>query len=99
MRESYPSRLTRWALRSPHQEHALLPPVDHVCELPSIGAGLLEELDQRDAVNELGHGQNLSRELPLAQGQPDRRHDAHGGSPVAWVVRLAGFVRIVVGIV
>ena len=91
--------LSSRALRAAHQEHALIPPVDHVGELPAVRTGCLQELDQRDAVNELGHGQNLCRELPLAQWQPDRWHDAHGGSPVAWVVRLVGLVRILVWVV
>src|SRR6202011_2774439 len=86
--------LPRRTLRSPHQEHALLPPVNYLGKLPAIPRRLFENFHQAGPVDDLRHRQNSCLVLPLAAGYPDRGDVArHGAIARRW---LLGLVRVVV---
>src|SRR5207249_4462412 len=93
--ETIPARLTGWEHWSANQDYALVPPVDHTGKLPSVGRRLMERLDQRGAVSDLGHAQNPGRKLPLPAWKSNRGNQPGGGAArtigMGWC-RLVGFL-------
>src|SRR6266851_1446191 len=90
------SRFLRRTLRSPHQEHALLPPIDHLGQVPPIRSGLFENFHQTASVDHLGHREDVGRVLPFTVGHADGGNRARwcGAIPRRGLVRLVRLVRL-----
>src|SRR6266851_2140596 len=78
-------------------QHALLPPIDHLGQIPPIRSSLFENFHQAGAVDHLGQSQDVGRVLPFTVGHADGwniRPRCRGAIARRGLVRLVWLVRV-----